>query len=53
MRYLAGRGVDRSRLQSRGYGSAVPVATNRTEEGRAQNRRVEFRIVQRGGLTAD
>ena len=53
MRYLAGRGVDRSRLQSRGYGSTVPVATNRTEEGRSQNRRVEFRIVARGGLTAD
>jgi len=33
-------GVDRSRLVPRGYGESQPVASNETEEGRAENRRV-------------
>lgn len=43
--YLAGRGVDRSRMVTVGGGEAHPVASNDTEEGRAQNRRVEITIV--------
>ena len=43
--YLAGRGVDRSRVVTIGAGEAHPVASNDTEEGRAQNRRVEITIV--------
>ncbi len=39
---LASRGVDASRLGSRGMGMALPVADNATEEGRARNRRVEL-----------
>jgi outer membrane protein OmpA-like peptidoglycan-associated protein len=42
--YIEGRGVTSSRIQSRGLGESVPVAANDSEEGRAQNRRVEFSI---------
>ncbi|QQR81771.1 MAG: OmpA family protein [Deltaproteobacteria bacterium] len=45
-RQLIVRGVDASRLSSRGYGESQPVASNDTEEGRAQNRRTEFRILE-------
>ncbi len=40
--YLVSRGVSPSRLTTRGYGESDPVATNETEAGRAQNRRVEL-----------
>jgi outer membrane protein OmpA-like peptidoglycan-associated protein len=36
------QGVDRARLASAGFGQSTPVADNRTEEGRAKNRRVEL-----------
>jgi outer membrane protein OmpA-like peptidoglycan-associated protein len=41
--HLASGGIDRSALTARGYGSSKPVADNATAEGRALNRRVEFR----------
>lgn len=44
--YLATQGIDRRRLSSRGYGETEPIASNDSEEGRALNRRVEFRIVR-------
>ncbi|PWG15601.1 DUF7507 domain-containing protein [Salibaculum griseiflavum] len=44
LRALAERGVDSERLVARGYGEREPVADNATAEGRAQNRRVEFRV---------
>ncbi len=40
--YLISRGVAEDRLTARGYGPDQPVASNRTAEGRAQNRRVEL-----------
>jgi SH3 domain-containing YSC84-like protein 1 len=40
--WLADHGIDRSRLSSKGYGDARPVASNSTQEGRAKNRRVEL-----------
>jgi outer membrane protein OmpA-like peptidoglycan-associated protein len=43
--YLSSRGVNRTRVVTVGAGEAHPVATNDTEEGRAQNRRVEITIV--------
>jgi OmpA-OmpF porin, OOP family len=41
-KYLVGKGVAAARLKSDGFGDARPVAPNATEEGRAQNRRVEL-----------
>ncbi|AXY42780.1 OmpA family protein [Halomonas sp. JS92-SW72] len=42
--YLAQAGVSRNRLYMTGYGPSQPVASNATEEGRAQNRRVEITL---------
>ncbi|MEL6703731.1 MAG: OmpA family protein [Bacteroidota bacterium] len=42
--YLAGQGVDATRIAAVGYGDARPIASNATEEGRAANRRVAFRV---------
>jgi outer membrane protein OmpA-like peptidoglycan-associated protein len=41
MSYLVMRGIDQSRLVARGYGKTRPIADNKNEEGRYQNRRVE------------
>ncbi len=43
--YLLQAGIDPGRVEYKGYGETMPVATNETEEGRAQNRRTEFEIV--------
>ncbi len=43
--YLGSRGVARARMGIRGYGESQPMASNDTEEGRAQNRRVEIKVV--------
>jgi outer membrane protein OmpA-like peptidoglycan-associated protein len=42
--YLTQQGIDNRRFDVRGYGPTQPVATNATEAGRAQNRRVEIQI---------
>ena len=42
--YLKTKGIDASRMTSRGYGSAQPVASNNNESGRQENRRTEFEI---------
>lgn len=44
--YLATRGVGAERMLANGYGPDQPVATNRTPQGRAQNRRVELRRIE-------
>ncbi len=37
--------INPARLQAKGYGDIQPVASNKTAEGRAQNRRVEFKVI--------
>ena len=44
-RYMVGRGVPAGRVLAKGYGEGKPIADNETEEGRAQNRRTECRII--------
>jgi outer membrane protein OmpA-like peptidoglycan-associated protein len=41
---LVGMGVDRNKLSVKGFGGSIPIASNKTEEGRFQNRRVEAHI---------
>jgi len=43
---LVQSGVDPSMLVAKGYGSAKPVADNDSQEGRLQNRRIEYRVVK-------
>ncbi|PWQ98893.1 OmpA family protein [Leucothrix arctica] len=42
MEYLVKLGLNPSRLKAEGYGEAKPVASNKTEKGRAENRRIEL-----------
>ncbi|MBL7857653.1 MAG: OmpA family protein [Cyclobacteriaceae bacterium] len=44
--YLMANRVDAKRISRKGYGSEKPVASNETEAGKSQNRRIEFKIVQ-------
>ena len=44
--YVAGRGVNPEMVSVSGEGPDRPVADNRTPEGRARNRRIEFKIAQ-------
>ncbi len=43
--YLVDNGIDESRLTYKGYAYLQPIATNDTDEGRQQNRRVEFKVL--------
>jgi outer membrane protein OmpA-like peptidoglycan-associated protein len=45
--YLVKKGIDPKRLEARGYGSTKPIASNKTLQGRQQNRRTEFVILSR------
>jgi len=42
--FLISRGIDQQRIETRGFGEEVPVATNTTNAGRSLNRRVEIVI---------
>lgn len=43
--YLISQGIESYRLSAHGYGETNPIDTNDTEEGRANNRRVEFTVL--------
>ncbi len=43
--YLRKKGIEGDRLEAEGFGETRPIDTNRTQQGRAKNRRVEFHIV--------
>ncbi|MDO8461444.1 MAG: OmpA family protein [Deltaproteobacteria bacterium] len=46
--FLFDEGVDKGRLITKGFGSTRPIVSNKTEGGRAKNRRVEFFIIKDG-----
>ena len=43
--YLTGKGIEASRVYTEGKGEAQPVADNKSDDGRAKNRRVEIEVV--------
>jgi len=45
--YIVSQGIERSRLSAHGYGESKPIDSNDSEEGRANNRRVEFTVVKK------
>ncbi len=49
LRHLIAHGVEAARLESEGYGESQPIADNKSADGRAQNRRVEFQILEQSG----
>lgn len=49
VQYLVGKGIAPARMTSHGYGEAIPVADNATDEGRELNRRVELKVTESSG----
>lgn len=45
--YLVSNGIDAKRLTYQGYGESVPLENNETPEGRAKNRRTEFKVISK------
>jgi outer membrane protein OmpA-like peptidoglycan-associated protein len=43
--FLIEKGIPEERLTTKGYGTEKPLASNDSEEGRAQNRRTEFTVL--------
>lgn len=48
-KYLVSHGIDEKRIVAVGFGESKPIGDNNTEEGRAQNRRTEFKIAEVNG----
>ncbi len=44
MAYLQGKGIHKDRMTFKGFGPTKPIASNATPEGRAKNRRTEFKV---------
>ncbi|MEQ1734369.1 MAG: OmpA family protein [Bacteroidia bacterium] len=45
--YIESKGINKERLQFKGFGATKPITTNDTEEGRQRNRRTEFVITSK------
>ncbi len=45
--YITSKNIDAKRLSFRGFGDKIPLSDNKTEEGRAKNRRTELKVVAR------
>ncbi|HEY9047129.1 MAG TPA: OmpA family protein [Ohtaekwangia sp.] len=45
--YITAQGIAKNRITSRGYGASKPVASSKTPEGKAQNRRIEFTFTEK------
>ena len=43
-KYMVEKGIDENRLKAQGFGEEKPIASNKTKEGRQQNRRVEAAV---------
>jgi len=43
--YLISKNIGAARLTAKGYGETKPVADNKTEEGKARNRRTEMKVI--------
>ena len=50
--YLVGQGIDGGRMVAQGFGPDHPIGPNDTEEGKSNNRRVEFNIVEQTDAAA-
>ncbi len=44
--YLVKAGIVTDRMDAKGYGETQPIASNKTRDGRAQNRRIEFNVIK-------
>ncbi|WP_298397093.1 OmpA family protein, partial [Flavobacterium sp.] len=44
--YLIEKGIASSRLSSKGFGETMPIDSNKTKAGKANNRRVEVKLVK-------
>lgn len=47
--FITGEGIDRLRISTAGRGETEPIATNDSDDGRRQNRRVEIAIYTNAG----
>jgi OOP family OmpA-OmpF porin len=46
VKYILDKGVEKKRLESKGFGLSKPVADNNTKTGRQKNRRVEVKVLR-------
>ncbi len=53
LEYFLGKGLPRTQFETKGYGFDKPIMSNDTEEGRSQNRRVEFSFIEKEETTTE